>query len=671
MNFLVHTCGFFSSNLLRAEETKLTRAYEEKLIQRVKSVFSLKDEKSSSLPPRCATPIFLELSSVWDKLSQEAKKSLSKYQGRPYYASESTYDTPGGRFKIHYTTIGDSAVFEPLVDVDPADGVPDYVNRCADILDSVWIKEVDSLNYNPPPSDGSNGGDDKYDVYLLKLSDGILGYAYREEFVPFPSAYSFIVIRNDYSGIPPHEDQYDWVRVVVAHEFFHAIQFGYDATDAPYWMEMSAVWMEDVCYDHINDHLRYLPWFYNYPWLSLKTFSYNWSAPESLYHAYASCVFPIFLSEKFGTDIIRQIWESCAGWPGPSLWDYYIDYVLKYMYGGRSLDEEFRQFTIWNYFTGVRADTTRFFSEGNLFDMVAVSQTHNFYPVDVSSISHPPSNLASNYIRFVTGGTPGGLRIHFDGEDEGNWKVSLIGYQPGFPPLLEEFDLDSINQGTLDIYNWQDYQEIIMIPALVDWDSAVFTYNYTAEFDTILTDVSEGRSDFVSISFSLDQNYPNPFNPATRIQYTVGSRQTKTADGRLVLSEVEGQWTVDGSFAHTTHEKAVDGSQFMVHGPVHTTHEKAVDGSQFMVHGPVHTTHGKAVDGSQFMVHGPIHTTLRIYNVRGQLVRTLVDEEKQPGVYSVVWDGKDSQGNFVSSGLYFYKLKIEKFEETKKMILVK
>lgn len=629
--FLLCLC---SSNLVQAKEAKLTRAYEERLIQRVRSVFSSKEEKSFSLPPRCATPIFLELSSVWDKLSQEAKNSLGKYYGRPTYVSESIYDTPGEHFKIHYTTIGEDSVFQAGVDVNPPDGVPDYVNRCADIFDSVWAKEVDSLGYEPPPSDDwyqPNGGDGRYDVYLKNINQSYYGYSQPESSLAAkPISYtSYIVVRNDYSMYGYYEDKLDILRVTAAHEFFHAIQFGYDATEfeytdpydpktfKPYWMEMSAVWMEDVCYDQINDYVNYLPWFYDYPWLSLKTFSYNWSVPESLFHAYGSCVFPIFLSEKFGTDIIRRIWVRCS-WFDSASFDFSTDAVLYFDYGS-NLNEEFRQFTIWNYFTGVRADPTCFFSEGNLFDTVAVSQTHYSYPVYDSSIIHPPSNLASNYIRFVTGGSPGGLRIHFDGEDEAAWKVSLIGYKPALAPLLEEFDLDSLNQeGTLEVYNWQDYQEIILIPAVVNWDSAIFTYSYTAEFDSMLTEVRDEEVDLVYGSFTLSQNYPNPFNPVTRIQYTVGSRQTKTADG---------------SFAHTTHERVVD--------------------------------------GSQFMVRSPVHTTLRIYNVRGRLVRTLVDEEKPAGIYSVIWDGKDNQGNPVSSGIYLYKLKCGEFEKTKKMIIIK
>ncbi len=79
----------------------------------------------------------------------------------------------------------------------------------------------------------------------------------------------------------------------------------------------------------------------------------------------------------------------------------------------------------------------------------------------------------------------------------------------------------------------------------------------------------------------------------------------------------------------------------------------------------------KTVDGSQFMVHGPVHITLKIYNVLGQMVRILVDEEKLPGSYTVIWNGKDQKGYEVSSGIYFYQLKTKDHSEVKKMVLLK
>jgi hypothetical protein len=64
-------------------------------------------------------------------------------------------------------------------------------------------------------------------------------------------------------------------------------------------------------------------------------------------------------------------------------------------------------------------------------------------------------------------------------------------------------------------------------------------------------------------------------------------------------------------------------------------------------------------------------TTLKIYNVLGEVVRTLVDEPKSPGVYYEVWDGRDDRGNQVASGIYFYRLRAGEFNETKKMVMLK
>ena len=83
------------------------------------------------------------------------------------------------------------------------------------------------------------------------------------------------------------------------------------------------------------------------------------------------------------------------------------------------------------------------------------------------------------------------------------------------------------------------------------------------------------------------------------------------------------------------------------------------------------TTIPFTVRGSQFIVHSPIHTSLTIFNILGQKVKTLVDEEKNPGNYQVIWDGKDRNGNEVSSGIYFYQFKTGVYKETKKMSVLR
>ena len=48
--------------------------------------------------------------------------------------------------------------------------------------------------------------------------------------------------------------------------------------------------------------------------------------------------------------------------------------------------------------------------------------------------------------------------------------------------------------------------------------------------------------------------------------------------------------------------------------------------------------------------------TVKIYDVAGRLVRTLVNEVKDAGAYSAVWDGRNNGGVGVASGIYFYKM---------------
>ena len=67
----------------------------------------------------------------------------------------------------------------------------------------------------------------------------------------------------------------------------------------------------------------------------------------------------------------------------------------------------------------------------------------------------------------------------------------------------------------------------------------------------------------------------------------------------------------------------------------------------------------------------PVHTTLTIYNILGEKVKTLVDDKREPGNYRVIWDGKDEAGKEVSSGIYFYRLKVGKNSITKRMVLLR
>ena len=63
--------------------------------------------------------------------------------------------------------------------------------------------------------------------------------------------------------------------------------------------------------------------------------------------------------------------------------------------------------------------------------------------------------------------------------------------------------------------------------------------------------------------------------------------------------------------------------------------------------------------------------TLSVYNLKGQLVRTLVEGLKPSGLHQVVWDGKDKLNRQAASGVYFIRLQSGKTSKTRKMLLMK
>jgi hypothetical protein len=67
----------------------------------------------------------------------------------------------------------------------------------------------------------------------------------------------------------------------------------------------------------------------------------------------------------------------------------------------------------------------------------------------------------------------------------------------------------------------------------------------------------------------------------------------------------------------------------------------------------------------------PKPTTLKIFNLLGQEIKTLVDEPLSEGKYEVVWDGRDDRNLLMSTGIYIYRLQIGSQVKVKKMTLVK
>jgi hypothetical protein len=274
--------------------------------------------------------------------------------------------------------------------------IPVWASTTLTTLESVYGKEVSSLGYRAPLSDGVLGGDGRVDVYLADLGgEGLYGYCTTDQ--PDASAsrqvFAYCVVDNDYAAAQfgtmrtPLQD----LQVTAAHEFFHAVQFGYDWQEDLWLMEGTAAWMEDEVYDSVNDNLQYLaesP--LAFPYVPLD---YN----SRDYQPYGSWVFWKFLSESAGSGrfdsprIVRDVWNAAVG---PTYSSAALDRVL----GARhtSFARVFGTFGTW------MRDPALYFSEGRsyrsapLTGRFTLSRTRPAIARTVVGLSH----MTHSFVRF-------------------------------------------------------------------------------------------------------------------------------------------------------------------------------------------------------------------------------------------------------------------------------
>ncbi|HMA76485.1 MAG TPA: FlgD immunoglobulin-like domain containing protein, partial [Candidatus Krumholzibacteriaceae bacterium] len=65
------------------------------------------------------------------------------------------------------------------------------------------------------------------------------------------------------------------------------------------------------------------------------------------------------------------------------------------------------------------------------------------------------------------------------------------------------------------------------------------------------------------------------------------------------------------------------------------------------------------------------HVTMRIYDVSGRSIRTLVNKILPGGKHQAMWDGKDKAGRNAASNIYFCRLQIGSFTSTERLILLR
>lgn len=302
---------------------------------------------------KCGMGLVTSIKQNLNSFSVEQQNVLSKILERPINLPN-TVVSSNGFFRVHYTTTGNNAIGYDL-------------NLLLAALDSVYNFEINYLGYPTPPSDGSAGDDDKYDIYIQNLS-GLYGYTQFETKVADTRWTSYMVIDNDFVGY--YSAGINGAKVTVAHEFHHAIQSGSFAPqnfNSPYrnddifFYELTSTSMEEFVFDDVNDYYAYMPTYFQHPEKAMP-----------MHDGYNLAIWNIFLQKNFGFEILKNQWERIPTTSAIKAIALSLDNA------GSTLGNELNKFGIWCYFTNSRTISGKYFEEAVQFPLITPTAAVNF-----------------------------------------------------------------------------------------------------------------------------------------------------------------------------------------------------------------------------------------------------------------------------------------------------
>jgi len=249
-------------------------------------------------------------------------------------------------------------------------------NKLLDIAEECWQKEIVELGFKPP----RNSDIKKIDIYIANKS----AYNYKTN--------SCETISSNYAGwatsYPSDNTPYfilnpnltdNQFKVTLAHEFFHTIQYAYfDETKIDdnkwqkniWWLEATAVLIEDEVYDDINDYINFLDTFFNKSYKSIEIYDGN--------HEYAMSIFAKFIREKFGFEIIKKTFMQIET-SGDKGYFEILDDLLKNDFN-TSMQNELSEFAKWVIYKD------KFFEEGSLYPSIKTYKFNNNLAIEKGGI---------------------------------------------------------------------------------------------------------------------------------------------------------------------------------------------------------------------------------------------------------------------------------------------
>jgi hypothetical protein len=262
-------------------------------------------------PARCGMPLKHSLRRDWKLLELPTQKVLAKQLASPVLAGMATFTSSAGHFAVHYATSGADA--PPPTDVSGVVGVPDWVETVAATFENVYAS-YQSRGYRPAPT--TTGG--PYDIYLSDLaSQGYYGVTTSNSpasATGYANSYtSWMELDNNFTDSiykPTTYSPLQSLQITAAHEYHHAIQYGYTFYFDVWYAEATSTWMEDELYDSVNQLYSYIP-----AWFQYSTQPLNRTVGTDAVSSgagYGRWIFNRFLAEKHTPAMVRAAWESAG-----------------------------------------------------------------------------------------------------------------------------------------------------------------------------------------------------------------------------------------------------------------------------------------------------------------------------------------------------------------------
>ncbi|MCP4726547.1 MAG: hypothetical protein GY863_15995 [bacterium] len=432
------------------------------------------------------------------------------------------YVSPSGQFRIHYETGGVNQV--PPEDLD-SDGIPDYVEEAALSFEHAHRILVDTLGFQAPPSDGGEDGPE-YDVYIVDMND--YGATHPYELVPgsTTSRRSYIEIENDYAESWFSTHGLEGLRVTAVHEYFHAVHVGYimRSTDI-FFYEWCSTWFEERAYPDINDYLQYLHVVFSNPSRPINYANGSFK--------YGMCIWNHFLTKRHGEDILSTIWENMQQERALDALSMAIESET-----GSTFPIELQAFFRWNYFTGTRADTDNYYTEGNLYPEVTFSDT--IFAESDTTIYADVGYLSADYISIARQ-QPTNFTVNylFDPGDEGNIHGSAILDENGAYTSPTPFGFEGESTGEFSIASYTTNSKLVLIPSVSATQSRPGTSTYPVTFSLNFQGADDIQENILQptipspANFSQVQEVKIPFVLTESAEVEV---KIFTTTGRLVKS---------------------------------------------------------------------------------------------------------------------------------------